>query len=353
MASNPPAENPPNAGEESQPLTSGELLPPVEPPSAGFILRLFVIPAVIVLAVVMLWLLISMLASRGDEDPKKIVAELRSSNQSRWQQADKLANMLRLEKRYPALKRNSQLASELAKLLDEEVDSGRDDENSIKLRYFLSRALGEFYVDDGLSVLLKAALTDKERDIRREAVNAVAVLGHTFSALDPPQDLAHPELNSTLLSLADDPDDLIRSQTAFALGVFATSGDADPRLIEELEVLVEDLYTDARFNAALGLARQGNLRAAEAVAEMFSAEALRLATAKEKLATLQGFKRNTILRNALDATDMLLEKNPAANLEGLLSAVEEFVASGPTWQPDNPVPEVLIKRAQSLLDKHA
>ena len=37
---------------ETRPLVGDELLPPVEPPSAGFIVQLFVIPAVIVLIIV-------------------------------------------------------------------------------------------------------------------------------------------------------------------------------------------------------------------------------------------------------------------------------------------------------------
>ena len=42
-------------------------LPPVEPPSAGFIVQLFVVPALIVLAVVGVWALFGKIAS-SDED---------------------------------------------------------------------------------------------------------------------------------------------------------------------------------------------------------------------------------------------------------------------------------------------
>ncbi|MGI9429998.1 MAG: hypothetical protein ACR2NM_15155, partial [Bythopirellula sp.] len=169
MSSNPASEKSPPQSPTATPVTADELLPPVEPPSAGFIIQLFVVPAVIVLAVVLLWLLVTTLATQGDQDPTKIVAALRSSNQARWQKADELANMLRLEKRYPELKRNAELASQLAVLLDEEVTAGLDDKNSISLRYYLCRVLGEFYVDDGLEVLLKTARADPERDVRREA----------------------------------------------------------------------------------------------------------------------------------------------------------------------------------------
>jgi len=352
MASNPLSENQASEAPSPAPLTSDQLLPPIEPPSAGFILQLFVVPAVIVLAVVLISLLITTVATRGDQDPERIVAALRSSNQARWQKADELANMLRMEKRYPELKSNHAMAFQLAELLNAEVDAGRDDENSIKLRYFLSRVLGEFYVDDGLEVLLKTAREDPERDVRRESVNALAVLAHTFHTMDPPQLLEHPQLVNTLIELANEPDDLIRSQAAFAIGVVAFPLGADPRLTAELEVLVDDLYPDARYNAALALARQGNLLAEDAVREMLTAEALQLSTSKEVSSALQAFKRNTILSNALDAAETLLEKNPLEEPDQLRTALKQFVEEAPTWQLESPVPGVLIERGHEVLENY-
>lgn len=352
MSSNPEPGDLPSDGAAPTPsngptVTTDDLLPPVEPPSAGFILQLFVVPAVIVLAVVLLWLLVTTLATQGDQDPTKIVAALRGSNQARWQKAEELASMLRLEKRYPELKHNSQLAQELAKLLDEEVEAGRDDKNSISLRYYLCRVLGEFYVDDGVEVLLKAAREDPERDVRREAINALAVLSSARSKLDPPLGLEHPQLVETLTALANDSDDLVRSQTAFALGVFTMSPEADPQLQVELGNLVDDLYSDARYNAALGLARQGNLRAIGAVIEMFDLDALTKNVANETTPALQAYKRDTIVKNALDAARMLMEKNPNADFSSLRTAIERFVENSTAWQP--PAPDSLIERAKKLL----
>jgi len=353
MPSSPTPENPVNENlvndpSVAAPLSTDELLPPVEPPSAGFILQLFVVPAVIVLAVVMMWLLVTTMASQGDQDPVKIVAALRSSNQARWQKAEELANMLRLEKRYPEIKNNSELVVELAKLLDEEVEAGLDDKNSISLRYYLCRVLGEFYVDGGVEVLLKTAREDPERDVRREAINALAVLSNAFGDLEPPKSVEHPQLLETFKTLANDEDDLLRSQTAFALGVFAMSPSADPLLMSELELLVDDLYSDARYNAALGLARQGNLKAVAAVTEMFDTEALAMNTKNETTPALQAFKRDTILDNALDAARLLIEKNPEADLAKLQEAVKQFVQSAADWQP-TPVPASLVKRGRELL----
>ncbi len=348
MSSNPTTEKLTNDQPTSSPVSADELLPPVEPPNAGFILQLFIVPAVIVFAVVMLWLLVTTLATQGDQDPTKIVAALRSSNQARWQKAEELANMLRLEKRYPDLKSNSELVVKLAKLLDEEVEAGLDDKNSISLRYYLCRVLGEFHVDDGVEVLLKTARKDPERDVRREAINALAVLSNAFDKLEPPKHVEHSQFVETFKSLANDEDELIRSQTAFALGVFAMSPDVDPLLVSELELLVDDLYSDARYNAALGLARQGSMKAVEAVSEMFDDEALAMNTRSENTPALQAFKRDTILDNALDAARLLKEKNPDADLARLRAAVEHFADSAAKWQP-TPVPESLVKRARELL----
>ncbi|MEM8944107.1 MAG: HEAT repeat domain-containing protein [Planctomycetota bacterium] len=356
MSSNPEGGNPPSPTPvdsviSNASVSTDELLPPVEPPSAGFIIQLFVVPAVIVLAVVLLWLIVTTLATQGDQDPAKIVGALRGSNQARWQKADELANMLRLEKRYPELKHNSELAAELAKLLDEEVEAGLDDKNSISLRYYLCRVLGEFYVDNGLAVLLKAARLDPERDVRREAINALAVLSQAFQDLEPPKQLEHNDLVKTFSALADDPDDLIRSQTAFALGVFSQSPNASPLLTVELQELVDDLYYDARYNAALALARQGNLKSTSAIAEMFNAEALALSTESEKGGVrMQSFKRDTMLKNALEAAQQLMKKNPTADFGALRAAIGQFTEEAPQWQP-MPVPESLIDRGNQLLAK--
>jgi hypothetical protein len=293
-------------------------------------------------------------AQSSKDNPAAKIQALRVGNQSRWQQAFELAQiMLSNREQSIVFKENSELALEVAKLLDEQVEAALEDDNSISLRYYLCRILGEFHVDDGLTVLLRAAREDGERDVRREAVNAIAVLAHTLSTLDPPRSLSHPELVDALVQLAGDQDDLIRSQTAFAIGVVMGEEDADERLRVELEKLADDLYSDARYNAAIALARQGNLRAVEAIAEMFDVEAVAMSISQEKNSALQAFKRNTMLKNALDATSALLEKNPELDLSELTSAVEQFVATPTAWDKPQALPEGLLKQANELLANSA
>lgn len=341
--------------------SSDELLPPVEPPSAGFIIQLFVIPAVIVAAVVAIWFVIESLARRGEQDPAVIVAALKSNNQARFQQAKDLADMLRLPQRYPEMKASHDLSHQIAGYVDELVAAGRPEDAEVTMRIFLVTALGEFHVDDGLPALLNAAQNDPERDVRRRAINAIAVLAGAMAGLKPPQPLQSEELAETLLKLADDQDELVRSETTFAIGVVAGAPDADPRLAVKLVELADDPYTDARFNAAAALARLGSPAAPAAVAEMFDADSLASSLSGEKalteevteeaLAAQKAFKRNMILSSALKSTNQLLatQSLPAEAFAPLETAVEGFQKSLEKLQKTGPVPDELVDEAERTL----
>src|SRR5580693_10665223 len=70
------------------------VLPPLEPPSAGFIMQLFVIPALIVLAVVVVWAFFGKIAA-SEEDWRVLVEDIRNTNEHRrWRGADGLATLL-------------------------------------------------------------------------------------------------------------------------------------------------------------------------------------------------------------------------------------------------------------------
>ena len=341
--------------------SSDELLPPVEPPSAGFIIQLFVIPAVIVAAVVAIWFVIETLARRGEQDPAVIVKALKSNNQARFQQAKELADMLRLPQRYPEMKVSHDLSHQIAEYVDELVAAGRPEDAEVTMRIFLVTALGEFHVDDGLPALLNAAQNDPERDVRRRAINAIAVLAGAMAGLKPPQPLESEALTEALLKLADDQDELVRSETTFAIGVVAGTPDADPRLAEKLVELADDPYTDARFNAAAALARLGSPAAPAAVAEMFDVDSLESSLSGEKaltaevseeaLAAQKAFKRNMILSSALKSTNQLLatQSLPAEAFAPLERAVEDFLKSIEKLQETGPVPDELVDEAERTL----
>lgn len=342
------------------PLSSDTLLPPVEPPSAGFLLQLFVIPAIIVACVVLLWFVIERLARSGEQDPAAIVAGLRGANG--FQQAKDLADMLRVPERYPKLRTSHELAQGVAEYLTELVETGSDAEGAVTMRYFLVTLLGEMQVDDGLPALLKAAASDQQRDVRRRAVNAIAVLAGGMAELNPPQYLQSDDLADALVALANDQDELIRSETAFAIGVVAAAPEADARLVESLLSLADDPYTDARFNAATALARIGNPAAPKSVAEMFDFEALDASLTGEQpltegqdeqtLRRQQAYKRNTILTTALKSVGLLLDQQASPeSLSVVEDALQRFVAAAPQVQDPSPIPDELLDAAERTLAK--
>jgi HEAT repeat protein len=312
-----------------------DLLPPVQPPSAGFIIQLFVVPALIVMVIVAVWFTFTWLVRRTT--PEAIVQGLEHGpSVARWQRASELADMLRNE-RFPEFKRNTKAASNLARILDRELEQASSgsgmEEEQVTLRYFLARALGEFEVQEGLDVLLKAAETNRhpsEQLVQSGALEAIAVRAYNLHHLDPPQELANPELIPTLARLATSDNALIRSKVAYALGQIGS-----PAAIEQLERLVEDPDADTRYNAAVGLAHHGNARSVETLAEMLALEelmSLRSDTSEQDLA----LRRAVIVGNALEAVETLAEKNPNADFTAVSESLEQLAAADPEglthWQ---------------------
>ena len=284
-----------------------DLLPPVEPPSASFIIQLFVVPALIVLVIVGVWLLFTSLVRRSS--PETILQGLEHGPSiARWQRASELADMLRNE-RFADFKQNAAAADHVARILDREIDRadarGGMQEQEVTLRYFLARALGKFDVNNGIDVLLKAAQTHrdpKEQLVRHGALLAIAERAYNLPQLDPPQQLVHDELEPTLLRLADDELPQLRSDTAYVLGKLGT-----PAAIKRLETMVDDPDADTRYNAAVALAHHGNGRATETLAEMLDPEesaGIRDETSEQDRA----FKRAVIVSTAIEAARLCTQK---------------------------------------------
>lgn len=296
-------------------ISAGDTLPPVEPPSAGFILQLFVVPAVMVIIIVAVWLMFNWLAHMGD-DPQSYVEALRRSNVARWQAAVNLANALR--QKDSKLKKDAALATELSKLLDAELDAsvGAPTENDIKLRAYLCKALGEFEISAGLPTLLKAAGEKTDVQVRRAAIEAIALLA---SHVGREQPLDDPQLLPVLLSASADEESGIREAAAYALGVLGGS-EATGRLT----ILLADGVPNVRYNAATGLARRGDMNASGVLVEMLDPDAS-AGTASETSELAREFKRNSIWINALRATTQLSRTAPPdADFVPLRKAVERL-----------------------------
>ena len=311
MSSSPPPER----------FSPDDALPPVEPPSAGFILQLFVVPGVIVVVVVIVWLMFNWLAHMGN-DRDAYVRALNRNNDARWQAAFNLANALRVERASgkPDLMLDDQLAKKLADILDREIDAGSMDEHPISLRIYLSRALGEFHVDDGLPVLIKAAATerdDRESDVRRAAIEGIALLADSFEAGDK-RFVENEPLQEALAEAARDADHRTRSAAAVAMGVIG-----GPAFVDKLHFALEDSHPDVRYNAAVRLARLGDAAAVDVLAEMLDQDET-AGVEVEQQKDMRPFKRSLITVNALRATEELAGRNPTANLSTLEAAVDRL-----------------------------
>jgi HEAT repeat protein len=332
------------------PPTGSELLPPVEPPSAGFIVQLFVVPAFIVIVILGVWLTFNSLVRRTS--PEKIIEGIESGpSVARWQRASELANILR-DERYAAFKRSPESATKVARILERELEEAKtqseSDDQEMFLRYFLARALGKFEVTEGLDVLVKAAETKRNPSdllVRHGALEAIAERVYTLQQLDPPQELPDDGVESALVQLSQDEEPQIRSDAAFALGQLGT-----PAAIERLEVLVNDPDPDARYNAAVALAHRGNEKSIETLAEMLDpAETAGLQ--KEKDDKGREFKRAVIVSNALRATEALHQKNPDADLALLTKSLEQLSDADAKTLSEAHLPNRVRIDARHVLDK--
>jgi HEAT repeat protein len=241
-----------------------EDLPPVKPPSAGFIVQLFVVPALIVLAIVGVIGLFGQL-SESEQDWRELVQELGSSNQHRrWRAALGLAHLLKADQDRPAaeqrLTRNPRVAESLVALLDEQLASRSSRDDDLKQQAFLARTLGMLDVPEVvLPALQRAMHSDHDREVRKNAIASVAVVcGRHAEAEDgdepannPAPSSAAPGLVDDVIDVSHDSDPLIRQLAAFTLGL--TPGEQSRH---RLEVLLQDADPHTRENAAVALARQ-------------------------------------------------------------------------------------------------
>jgi HEAT repeat protein len=327
-----------------------DLLPPVEPPSAKFLIQLFVVPALIVTVIVCVWLMFGWIVHRSTNRPENLIDGLERSGPVRWQRASELADMLRSQ-RYAELRRSKPAAVKLASLLDREIEAaatdGGLDSEAINLRYFLCRALGEFDVAAGLDTLAKAATTDHGPEmlhVRRGAIQAIAVRTFNLQSLDPPVDFDVDRVETTLLELASDDEQLIRSEAAFALGRLGT-----PASIEQLVKMVDDPHADTRYNAAVGLAEHEHLAAVPVLAEMLDPANL-TSVQEEPTAKAQRFKRAVIMKNALDGVRKLAATHPGADFAAVTDLLETLVTLSPRELIAARIDPLLIPEAKRALE---
>lgn len=308
-----------------------DILPPVTPPSAGFLLQLFLIPLIIVAIIVMVWLMFSWLAHMGG-DPRDLVRKLHKGDDASWQAAGTLADMLR-DPQQKHLKYDKNLAAELGEVLKKQLQAGQPDDNRIKLQIFLCRALGEFSTPQAAPALVEAARSSSAApDVRREAVRALAILA---SNLGPDRFREHDAAMQAIFQAASQPagegdqrksSAELRSSAAFALGVIGGE-----EALHRLARLLGDADANVRYNAATGLARHGDQRAIPVLEEMLD-PANDDAVSGEESESGRQWKQGLVNINGVRAVEMLAEKNPSAPTDSLKEALGKLAES------DGPAP---------------
>jgi len=237
-------------------------LPPVEPPSAGFVVQLFVIPALVVVVVIIVWLLFGKLAG-GERDAMEYVRQLRSPT-ANWRLAFELASLIQNDAKIGS---DPVLLGELTDLLSHELDRNEDP----KLTQYVALTLGAFRTLDAKTengqtvnplVPLARALEPKYDTLVRIAAAASLAkqAGRMEGALDDPH-----AIKALGAAAATDPPEL-RQLAVYALGFFG--GPAATEILRQR--LQEDEDRFVRYNAAVALARRGDRSAEKTLREMLS-----------------------------------------------------------------------------------
>jgi hypothetical protein len=240
-------------------------LPPVEAPSAGFIVQLFVIPAVIVAVVIVVWLLFGKLAG-GERDAMEYVRLLRAPN-ANWRAANRAAfELASLIQNDPKLASDPKLLGELTDLLAYELDHPENPE----MTQYVALALGKFQTLDARAAngqkidplaILARALSEKQPAPVRIA--AAASLAKHAARLEGGLD--DEKAVQALGEAGQNGESSLREVAAYALGFFG-----GPRAAEVLRERLNDPDRFVRYNAAIALARRGDLAARGTLREMLS-----------------------------------------------------------------------------------
>lgn len=292
-----------------------EDLPPVEPPSARFLVQLFVVPGVIVAAIVGVWLLFGKLAA-SEQDWRGLVSELQQHNPHRRGRAELgLAQLLNADQKRGEegqhLSTNSELAQALAEVLSVELQRGGQSPEEIEYQAFLARTLGLLDLPDVVLPALREAMqTTHDREIRKNAIGAIAVITDrmTSRASGTPSEAFVNEL----LQVSSDGDPLIRQLAAYALGLFPQELAGD-----RLEVMLSDADPNTRVNAAIGLARRKDPRGVDVLRGV-----LEQASQSATPGSSGEYEQFISLKNCLAAIERLAGRLESAQRNALIVVVQ-------------------------------
>ena len=271
--------------------------------------QLFVIPAVVVVVVIIVWLLFGKLAG-GERDAMEYVRRLRSPS-ANWRNAFELASLIQHD---PAIGSDPVLLGELTDLLSHELDKPNEDP---KLTQYVALTLGAFKTleartESGQSVdplvpLARALDPKYETAIR---IAAAASLAKQAARMDG--QLEDADAIKSLGEAATTGEPEVRQLAVYALGFFG--GPSATKVLRERLQSDEDRFV--RYNAAVALARRGDQAAAGTLREMLSTADL------NKVIALAGDteKQNKIESIQLEALEALRTSLVAGKTELAASA---------------------------------
>ncbi len=305
----------------SESTTSDPTLPPVQPPSAGFLLQLFLIPMVIVLVIVAVWVMFSWLAHMGN-DPTDLVTGIKKG---RWQDAATLADLLR-DPQKEHLRQDPALVQGLVSVLRELNESKKSNEERTKIKIFVCKALGEFHILDGVPSLVETVRLENDEsdvEVRRYAVEALAVLA-SKSSVGREKLRNHDDVLPAVIEASqqraesNDPGNHranLRASAAFTLGVLG--GD---EALGRLERMLSDSFPNVRYNAATGLARNGDNRSIPELLAMLDPKNENVVRGEDEES--HEWKRIVVLINGIRASRLLAENNSEEDLTELQTAIK-------------------------------
>lgn len=300
-------------------------LPMVQPPSAGFIVQLFVVPAVIVMVVVGVYLLFSRMAA-GETDWRQLVTDVRSENTHvRWRSALTLAQVLQddaLRKTQgQLLASNPEVAAALTTLLIELLKKANPTEEEAQQTEFMLKAVGLLDVPDTiLGPILDATDVNRDPELRKQALNSLAqVCGRAFERGTP---LTDATLVERVIALSKDSEKLHRHQATFILGALTT-----PEAQGRLSDLLEDPDLMTQVNAAVGFARQKSPQGLKVFESLFDGAAewkLDPTTVTTQEQGVEQFEHAMLLKNGMRAVQDLAPLLDVATKQRLLTKISVF-----------------------------
>ena len=308
-----------NPGATEDKLATLPDLPPVEPPSAGFVVQLFVIPAAVVVVVIIVWLLFGKLAG-GERDAMDYVRQLRNPS-ANWRLAFELASLIQHDAKIAS---DPLLLGELADLLSTELDRNEDP----KLTQYVALTLGAFRTleartKNGDSVDPLGPLARALDPKYKSPVQIAAAASLAKQAARMNGQLDNPRAVRALGEAAATGEPEVRQMAVYALGFFGGSTAAD--LLRDRVRDDEDRFV--RYNAAVALARRGDPAAERTLREMLSTADLNRVIELTSTSEKQN-KIEAIELEALEALRSSISNGRPELAKSLQSQIADLTKSG-------------------------